>query len=154
MGLGSGAFVVGDEQVDMSVAEPRPAEPKPRRHWHQYSLRGLMLVVTSIALSCGLVRTGYLLMGVAGYTGPICWLAGWNLLAGTVGGSIGRLANSRHGGIVGAVVGVIVLWFVASVVFVSLAPAETCGESLAVTTALPVSPPTTPPACAARPRGR
>ena len=36
----------------MSVSEPKPASPKSKRRWHQYSLRSLLVFVTLCALAC------------------------------------------------------------------------------------------------------
>jgi len=51
--------VVGDYQHAMSVAEPQPAVPKPKRRWYQYGLRSLFVVTTCAALLLGWIAGKY-----------------------------------------------------------------------------------------------
>jgi hypothetical protein len=78
---------------------------EPRRF--QFSLRGMLLVVSLFALSFGAIKKGWPLDSATDFL----WLfAGLNVFAGTIGAAIERLCSSRRRGTVGALVASIPVW--------------------------------------------
>ncbi len=87
-----------------------PIDSEPQRF--QFSLRGMLLVVALLALSFGLMKRGLSDYSVAGL---LWFLAGLNIIAGTIGATIERLCDSRRRGTVGAILSMVsaslFLWF-------------------------------------------
>jgi len=93
------------------------SDPKPKLRWFQFSLRGMLLVVTLCALSFGLWRKAWLIDDH--HTGFIWFAAGLYVFAGAIGAAIDRLSDPCRSGIRGVLI---------SIILVSLAVWLLCAE--------------------------
>lgn len=97
----------------MSIVDQRPSAPKSKLRWFQFTLRGMLLFVSLLALSFGLLRKAYLVSDPdSGVDGR--WLAlGLCVLAGTLGFTIERRFGSRRSGIVWMLISIFLGWLLA-----------------------------------------
>jgi hypothetical protein len=83
----------------------------------RYSLRGLLLVTTLLAISFSLIRTCTLHYPDEPEDWQwICFCVGVHLLVCTVGGAVGYLVGARRGAAFGAALFVLLSWVVSIVV--------------------------------------